>query len=128
MVVGIICTALLGLLLFGLGLYVSILRGRTNRSIGCDTGPKDPLHRAVRAHGNTAEYAPFLGLLFLWFAMHPAPTWVAAVIVIATAARFLIVAGLLWGPTLDRPNAMRFSGALLTYICGLALVVRLAVA
>ena len=81
--VGIICTALLGLLLFGLGLYVSILRGRTRRSIGCDTNPTDPLHRAVRAHGNTAEYAPFLGLLFLWFAMHPAPSWVAGAIVIA---------------------------------------------
>ena len=40
--VGIICTALLGLLLFGLGLYVSILRGRTRRSIGCDTNPTDP--------------------------------------------------------------------------------------
>lgn len=126
--VGIICTALLGLLLFGLGLYVSILRGRTRRNIGCDTSPTDPLHCAIRAHGNTAEYAPFLGLLFLWFAMHPTSTWVAALIVIATAARFLIVAGLLFGPTLDRPNPMRFSGALLTYICGLALVVRLALA
>jgi uncharacterized protein len=60
--------------------------------------------------------------------MHPAPTWVAAVIVIATAARFLIVAGLLWGGPLDRPNPIRFAGALLTYICGLALVVRLALA
>jgi uncharacterized membrane protein YecN with MAPEG domain len=126
--VAIICTALLGLLLFGLGLYVSMLRGRTQRNIGCDTGPTDPLHRAVRAHGNTAEYAPFLGLLFLWFAMHPVPTWVVALIVIATAARFVIVAGLLWGGPLDKPNPMRFAGALITYICGLALVVRLAVA
>ena len=126
--VGIICTALLGLLLFGLGLYVSILRGRTRRSIGCDTNPTDPLHRAVRAHGNTAEYAPFLGLLFLWFAMHPASSWVAGAIVIATLARFLLVAGLLWGPSLDKPNAARFLGALLTYVCGLALVVRLTVA
>ena len=50
------------------------------------------------------------------------------VLVLMLAMNFLIVAGLLWGPTLDRPNAMRFSGALLTYICGLALVVRLAVA
>jgi len=126
--VGIICTALLGLLLFGLGLYVSMLRARTGRSIGCDTNPTDPLHRAVRAHGNTAEYAPFFGLLFLWFAMHPAPVWVASIIVIATVARFLIVAGLLFGPSLNRPTPLRFAGALLTYICGLALVVRLAVA
>jgi uncharacterized protein len=129
MTVGIVCTALLGLLLFGLGLYVSLLRGRTRRGIGCDTtSPTDPLHRAVRAHGNTAEYAPFLGLLFLWFAMHTASTWVSVLIVIATAARFLIVAGLLFGPSLDRPNPMRFSGALLTYLCGFALVARLVLA
>jgi len=126
--IAVICTALLGLLLFGLGLYVSILRVRTGRNIGCDTGPVDLLHRAVRAHGNTAEYAPFFGLLFLWFAMHPAPIWVLALIVIATAARFLLVAGLLLGPRLDRPNPMRMAGALFTYICGLALVVRLALA
>lgn len=126
--VAVICTALLGLLLFGLGLYVSILRTRTRRNVGCDTSPVDPLHRAVRAHGNTAEYAPFFGLLFLWFAIHPPPVWVLALIVIATAARILLVAGLLWGPRLDRPNPMRMAGALLTYICGLALVVRLALA
>ena len=39
--IAVICTALLGLLLFGLGLYVSILRVRTGRNIGCDTGPVD---------------------------------------------------------------------------------------
>src|SRR5215468_11399488 len=110
--VAIICTALLGLLLFGLGLYVSMLRGRTQRNIGCDTSPTDPLHRAIRAHGNTAEYAPFFALLFLWFAVHPASIFVNAFIVIATVARFLLVAGLLLGPSLDRPNAMRFLGAL----------------
>ena len=123
--VGIVCTALLGLLLFGLGLYVSIMRQRTHRNIGYDSGPIDLLHRAVRAHGNTAEYAPFLGLLFLWFAVHPGSTWIAVTIVIATIARFLLVAGLLWGPSLDKPNPMRFSGALLTYLCGIVLVVGL---
>src|ERR1700745_1445006 len=120
--VAVICTASLGLLLFGLGLYVSILRMRTRRNVGCDTSPVDPLHRAVRAHGNTAEYAPFFCLLFLWFAMHPASTWVLALIVIATASRFLLVAGLLWGPRLDRPNPMRMAGGLLTPLCGFAFV------
>ena len=37
--VAVICTASLGLLLFGLGLYVSILRVRTRRNVGCDTSP-----------------------------------------------------------------------------------------
>lgn len=128
MTVGILCTALLGILLFGLGLYISILRQRTHCLVGHDSDPTDILHRAVRAHRNTAEYAPFLGLLFLWFATHPAPAWVSIVVVVATIARFLLVAGLLWGASLDKPNAARFLGGLLTYACGLALVVRLAVA
>ena len=127
MIVGILCTALLGLLLFGLGLYVSILRQRTHRVISHDSDPTDRLHRAVRAHGNTAEYAPFFALLFLWYATHPGSAWVSIVIVIATIARFLLVAGLLWGASLDKPNAARFLGAVSTYACGLALVVRLAV-
>ena len=121
----VICTALLGVLLFGLGLYVSILRFRQGQNIGHDANPDDPLHRAVRAHGNTAEYVPFLGLLFLWFAARPAPNWIEATIGIATGARFLLVAGLLWGKSLQEPNPARFLGALLTYLCGLALVVGL---
>jgi uncharacterized protein len=125
--VGVTCTALLGLLLFALGLHVSALRLRTRRVIGHAADPMDSLHRAVRAHGNTAEYAPFLGLLFLWFATHPASGWISITIVIATIARFLLVAGLLWGPTLDKPNPARFLGALLTYLCGIALVASLVV-
>jgi uncharacterized protein len=38
-----------------------------------------------------------------------------------TAARFLLVAGLLGVTSLDKPNPARFLGALLTYLCGLAL-------
>lgn len=124
--IAIVCTAMLGFLLFGLGLYVSSLRGRTQRVIGYDTNdPADPLYRAVRAHGNTSEYAPFLAVLFLWFAMHSPPTWILVTIVLATIARFLLAAGLLWGSSLEKPNVMRFSGALFTYACGLALVVGL---
>jgi uncharacterized membrane protein YecN with MAPEG domain len=123
--IAVACTALLGLLLFGLGLHVSLMRGRMKRSVGCDTSPTDPLHRAIRAHGNTAEYAPFFAVLFLWFAVHPASIFVNAFIVIATVARFLLVAGLLLGPSLDRPNAMRFLGALFTYVSGIVLAVTL---
>ena len=124
--VGIICTGVLGLLLFGLGLYFSVLRRRTRRSMGCETSPTDPLHRAVRAHGNTAEYAPFFAVLFLWFATHPAPAWVSVAIVLATLARLSLVVGLLWGPSLDKPTPARFVGALLTYLTGIALALRLA--
>src|SRR5262249_27607004 len=57
--IAVICTALLGLLLFGLGFHVSLQRRENRRSMGYEASPVDPLHRAVRAHANTAEYAPF---------------------------------------------------------------------
>jgi hypothetical protein len=60
--------------------------------------------------------------------MRPAPTWITTAIVIATLARFLLVAGLLWGKSLNRPNPARFAGALFTYLSGLALAVGLLVA
>jgi len=119
--VAVICTALLGLLLFGLGLNVSMQRRRFRRSVGYDPSPTDPIHRAVRAHANTAEYAPFFAVMFLWFATHSAPMWITVTIVIATLARFSLVAGLLWGASLSRPNPARFAGALMTYLSGLVL-------
>jgi uncharacterized membrane protein YecN with MAPEG domain len=125
MSIGIICTALLGFLLFGLGLYVSGLRGRHKRLAGHDPSPDDPVYRAVRAHANSAEYVPYFAVLFLWFASRPAPAWIDITIMVATAARFLIVAGLLWGKSLDQPNPARFIGAILTYACGFALAVGL---
>jgi uncharacterized protein len=126
--IAIVCTALLGLLLFGLGFYVSIQRQQSRRSIGHDVSPVDPLHRAVRAHANTAEYAPFFAVLFLWYATRPAPTWILAIIVLATVARFALAGALLFGPTLSRPNPARLFGALFTYLCGLALAAGLLVA
>ncbi|MGE0285838.1 MAG: MAPEG family protein [Bradyrhizobium sp.] len=119
--VAIVCTALLGLLLFGLGLNVSMQRRQNRRSIGHDASPADPLHRAVRAHANTAEYAPFFAVLFLWYATKPAPLWIVATIVLATVARFALAGALLFGASLNRPNPARFFGALFTYLCGLAL-------
>lgn len=125
--VAIVCTALLGLLLFGLGLHVSLQRRSTRRSIGHDASPVDPLHRAVRAHANTAEYVPFFAVLFLWYATRPTPAWIVVVIVLATVARFAIAGGLLLGPRMDRPNPARFLGALFTYICRLVLAAGLLV-
>jgi hypothetical protein len=65
--------------------------------------------------------------LFLWFAARPAPNWIEVTIAIATGARYLLVAGLLWGKSLEKPNPARFLGALLTYLCGLALAIGLTV-
>ncbi|WP_407158672.1 MAPEG family protein [Bradyrhizobium sp. STM 3557] len=123
--IAVVCTVVLGLLLFGLGLNVSVTRKRYAKGIGHDLGADDPVHHAVRAHGNTAEYAPFLAALFLWYAARGAPVWINVTIVIATLARLLIAAGLLWGGPLNLANPLRFIGALVTYLAGLVLTVSL---
>ena len=46
--------------------------------------------------------------------------------VLATLARVSLAVGLLWGPSLDKPTPARFVGALLTYVTGISLAVRLA--
>jgi uncharacterized protein len=121
MYVSIVCTALLGLLLFGLGLFVSVQRLRYKTNIGYDPDPVDAIHRAVRAHANTAEYAPFLAIMFLWHGAHDAPVWILWTVVIATLSRYLLAGSLLLGPTMANPNFARFVGALGTYVCGLLL-------
>ena len=57
------CTAALGLL-FALGLAVSILRSRVGVLSGYAPEPDQLLTKLGRAHGNTAEYAPFFAVLF----------------------------------------------------------------
>jgi uncharacterized protein len=123
MKVAMICTALLGLLVFGLGLGVSALRGSRRTNIGHDRDPADPLHKMVRAHGNAAEYAPMLAILMLAIAARGSTTWMVWTFVAATLFRYLHAAGMLLSPTLDRPQPLRFLGALGTYVTGLALVV-----
>jgi len=122
--------AVLALLLFGLGVLISILRFRTGILSGGDTRRPDALiNRAIRAHGNTAEFAPMLGLLFLAHGLKQpqlAPT-VQALIIAATGCRLLLVVGLLAWPTMTRPNPARFVGALGTYLTGTALAVALLV-
>lgn len=116
-----ICVAVLGLLLFGLGVSVSMMRFRVRTGCGCESDPRNLLHKLVRAHGNTAEYAPFLAVLFLYLgAQSPTPA-ILSLIVAATVCRCLLVIGLLAWPSMDRPNPLRFAGALGTYATGIAL-------
>lgn len=119
----IVCTGLLGILLFTLGLYVSATRGRTKQIGTIPHDPADPLFKAIRAHGNTAEYAPMLAVLMLYVGAHSPAAWILWVMIIATACRFVIVLGLLASPTLDKPNPLRFIGALGTYAGGIILSV-----
>ena len=121
--VAIVCTALLGLLVFGLGLAVSLTRGATRTNFGFTPDPTDRLYKRVRAHGNAAEYAPMLAILILLIgARNPAP-WIVWTFVAATAFRYLHAAGMLVCPSLDQPHPLRFVGALGTYVSGLVLAV-----
>jgi uncharacterized protein len=125
MTAALVSTALLGLLVFGLGLGVSALRGSTSTNIGHQLDPGDRLHKMVRAHGNATEYAPMLAILMLAIAARGPTRWMVWTFVAATLSRYLHAAGMVLSPSLDRPQPLRFVGALGTYVTGLALVVAL---
>jgi len=123
MTIAIICTGLLALLVFGLGLAVSLTRGNTGVAIGHEDDPADRLHKLVRAHANACEYAPMFAILILFLGAREPATWVVITFVAATVCRYLHAGGMILFPTLARPNPLRFSGALGTYLTGLALAV-----
>lgn len=122
--VAIACTAVLGLLLFGLGGSVSLLRLHS-RTLSGSAAPDQLLTRLVRAHGNTAEYAPFLAVLFLYLGSHDPAPWLVWCMVGATLSRVLVVVGLVAWPTMAKPNPARFVGALGTYAFGAVLCIGL---
>ena len=71
----ILCTVLLGLLVFGLGFAVSMTRGNTKTISGYNPDPADRLYKLVRAHGNTTEYAPMLAILMLLVGAREHSSW-----------------------------------------------------
>ena len=120
----VLCTGLLGLLVFGLGLAVSMVRGRSGTFYAYTVDPTDRLYKLVRAHSNAAEYAPMLAILILYLGvLHTPSRGVLWLVVAATASRYLHALGMILGKSLDRTDPLRFVGALGTYITGLALVV-----
>ena len=64
-----VCTGVLVILYFALALNVSRMRGQTKTGIGTGDDPSGPLNKAVRAHGNAAEYIPIFVALFLYLLM-----------------------------------------------------------
>ena len=121
--VSLYCTAVLGSLLFLLGLAISIMRFRTGVGSGPAPEKNALLNKLIRAHANTAEFAPFLAVLFLYFGWHGPSDLAIGLIVAATVCRCLLVIGLIAWSSLSRPNPARFAGALGTYLCGAALCV-----
>lgn len=119
------CTAVLGLLLFALGLSVSILRSRVSVLSGYSPDPDQLLTKLVRAHGNTAEYAPFFAVLFLYLGSQHPSHWEVWCMVGATVCRLLLVVALIAWPSMSKPNPARAIGALGTYAFGVTLCVAL---
>ncbi len=124
--IALLCTGVLAVLLFGLGFTVSGARGRFKLLIGVTPDPDALLNRLVRAHGNTAEYAPFLAVLFLALGARQPSQFTLWLIGLATVARVLFVIGMLSARTLSRPSPLRFVGAAGTYVLGVWLAVLLA--
>ena len=120
--VAITCTALLGLLVFGLGFAVSSLRGLSGTNIGHSDDPADRLHKLVRAHGNAIEYAPMMAVLILLIGARQPSSWMIWTFIAATALRYCHAAGMILCPTLAQPYPLRFVGAVGTYIAGFALI------
>src|SRR5207247_4570424 len=83
----VLCMGLLGLLVFGLGLAVSLVRGSTGANFAYTVDPTDRLDKLVRAHGNAAEYAPMLALLTWYLGSHQPGPLVGWTFLAATAFR-----------------------------------------
>jgi uncharacterized protein len=121
MTVAVLCTGLLGILVFGLGLAVSAVRGSTRTNFGYSSDPTNRLYKLVRAHGNAAEYAPMLAVLMLYLGSRGPGRGLMIAFVGATVFRYLHALGMILCKSLDRPDPLRFVGALGTYVTGLIL-------
>ena len=121
-----ICSAVLVLLYFLLGLNVSLTRKRVKVGVGSGDDPSGPLGKAVRAHGNAAEYIPIFVALFLYFLLSGAGSWIAWVAAGVTVSRILHALGMLMTRSFNAPpHPLRAIGALGTYIGGVALGIAL---
>jgi len=122
----IICGALVAALVFLLGFWVSITRARTKIIYHDEILPPDSrLAKAQRAHGNSAEYAgAVIGVFVLTsfaFTGRDPGLLVTSLVIAVTAGRFSHALGCLTCKTLAAPHPLKFIGALLTYLGGLAL-------
>ncbi|MDV3241973.1 MAG: MAPEG family protein [Methylocaldum sp.] len=108
-----------------MSVHVSGRQGASKTLIGMDADPSSPLNKAIRAHGNAAEYVPLLIVLFLYFNTVGAGAWVEWTVVALTLCRVLHAAGMLMSADLNRPHPLRIIGALGTYLGGFALGIAL---
>jgi len=119
---------LLGTLLFGLGFHVSTQRMAIGKNNNDDKKQllEEELQLRIRAHGNTAEYAPYFATLFLFYKNYYAnknmPVALKTVIALAVISRYAIAYGLLHPPkSTKRVHPARYYGAVGTYVLGFGL-------
>ena len=125
MTIALACTGVFGLLLFGLGLWISLWRTLRRDFFFGAAEPTAFTTKLSRAHGNTAEFAPFLAILMLWLGAHQPASWVQAAMIGATVSRLLVVIGFLTGATLAQISPPKALGAIGTYLFGAALTLAL---
>jgi uncharacterized protein len=122
------CVVALGALIFGLGFATTALRTMSGTLTESGSDPGNRLYKFVRAHGNTADYAPFLAVTMLYLGSHNPAYWVVWTMIAATLFRYLLVAGMIFPATMARPSPLRVIGAIGTYFAGAALCVAMAAA
>lgn len=123
MATAVLCVVAMVLLIFVLGFWVSIQRGRTNVITGIQTDPTSGLNKAVRAHGNAAEFVPVLAILTLYLGTQDVAAWAGWAMIVAAVSRYLTVIGFLTCKTLEKPHVLKALGALGTYVAGIAMCV-----
>lgn len=112
----------LSVLLILLGLNVSMQRVRAGRNqAAAEADPASALRKAVRAHGNCAEYAPMLALLCLALGQRDPAFPLEMTMYAAAASRLLHAIGALTCKTVHTTHPLRFLGAIGTYVSGLVL-------
>jgi uncharacterized membrane protein YecN with MAPEG domain len=120
----IVCSALMGALIFVLGANVTrhrAVRGATGNQ--APTDPADTMYIAQRAHGNASEYVPTLiGLLIICSALTDG-WWLNTLAIAAVVGRYLHAVGVLTSKTMATHGPLRDGGATLTYLSGIALAV-----
>lgn len=120
MMISYVSIGLLAMLVFGLGLNVSLKRMSTQRSVGVEEDLKCPLYRARVAHSNACEYCPMLAILIFV----TSGSLGDAFALVAVAARYSHAVGILGFP-MHKPNRFRYWGSVGTYGGGLALALTL---
>jgi uncharacterized membrane protein YecN with MAPEG domain len=107
------------------GIYIklsfAVIGLRREKKVGLGSGGNEDLERAIRAHGNFAEYVPFGILLIACLELNGAPWWLVAIPGIA-----LIIGRLLHAEGIRTPPpdfSKRIQGMKLTFGTLISLII-----